>query len=279
MKDRTGVGDVVQVGDLQVLPVFDGSVDLAPSGMYRFGPDAMKGGDDDDWAPHRDLLADDGALELVFGGFLVRGAGDRLLLVDGGVGREPHGTGVTGGHLLDSLAGAGVAPGDVTDVLFTHLHFDHIGWATVDGAPTFPRATYRCHRRDWDHFYGTDDDATARLTGIEPQLELFDADTTLAPGIDTRLAPGHTPGSTLVVLSSGDERALLLGDVVHCAVELVDDDWGGVFDVDPALAQRTRNALARELEGTDVPVAGAHFPGLRFGRVLPGQGTRRFVFG
>ena len=280
MKDRTGVGDVVKIGELQVLPVFDGSTDLAPTGMYRLGPEEMLGGDEDDWAPHRDLLADDGTLELVFGGFLVRGAGDRLILVDGGVGRDAHGgTGVTGGHLLESLAAAGVALGDVTDVLFTHLHFDHIGWATVDGAPTFPNATYRCHRRDWDHFYGSDDDATTRLAGIEPRLELFDTDTTLAPGVDTRLAPGHTPGSTLLVLSSGNDRALLLGDVVHCAVELVDDDWGGVFDVDPALAQRTRNALARELEGTEVPVTGAHFPGLRFGRVLPGQGTRRFVFG
>ena len=70
---------------------------------------------------------------------------------------------MAGGHLLESLAGIGVTPDDVTDVLFTHLHFDHIGWATVDGVPTFPKATYRCDVRDWDHFYGTDDDATATL--------------------------------------------------------------------------------------------------------------------
>ncbi len=277
---RTGAGETVRLGHLEVVPVFDGSVDLQPNAMYLMGPDDVKGGAEDDWAPHRDLVSDDGTIELVFGGFLVRGAGDRLMLVDGGVGALPHGgTGVTGGHLLESLAGIGVAPADVTDVLFTHLHFDHIGWATVDGAPTFPAATYRCDVRDWDHFYGSDDDATERLHGVADRIETWDGDGTLAPGVDTRLAPGHTPGSALLVLSSGNERALLLGDVVHCAVELLDDDWGGVADVDPKLAQRTRNALARELEGTDVPVAAAHFPGLQFGRVLRGEGTRRFVFG
>ena len=72
-------------------------------------------------------------------------------------------------------------------------------------------------------------------------------------------APGHTPGSTILVMSSGTARGLLLGDVVHCPVELLDDEWGGVGDVDPELAKRTRLALTRELEGTDTPVAAAHF--------------------
>ena len=91
-------------------------------------------------------------------------------------------------------------------------------------------------------------------------------------------APGHTPGSTIVVLSSGTERAVMLGDVVHCPVALLDDEWAGMSDVDPVMAKRTRNAIARELEGTGVPVAGAHFQGMQFGRILPGQGTRRWVF-
>src|SRR5438128_1038732 len=83
------------------------------------------------------------------------------------------------------------------------------------------------------------------------------------------------PGSTVVVVSSGDRRALRLGDVVHCPVELVDDEWAALGDVDPALAKRTRNALARELEGTDVPAAASHFPEMRFGRLLAADGRRR----
>jgi glyoxylase-like metal-dependent hydrolase (beta-lactamase superfamily II) len=267
------------IGDLEIVPVIDGAAVVDAHAMYRSGPEGYRGRDEGDWQPHRDLLDDQGRVELTFGGFLIRGAGDRLLLVDGGVGADPHPMGITGGRLLDSLAGLGIAPDDVTDVVFTHLHFDHIGWASHQGRAVFPRAVYRCDVRDWQHFYGTDDDATERLAPIEAQVELWDGDVSLAPGVDTRRAAGHTPGSALVVLSSGSERALLLGDAVHCAVELLDDEWGGIADVDPVLAQRTRNALARELEGTDVPVAAAHFPGLSFGRVLPGAGTRRFVFG
>jgi hypothetical protein len=82
----------------------------------------------------------------------------------------------------------------------------------------------------------------------------------------------------VIVVADGAERALLLGDVVHCPVELMEDGWEALFDVDPALARRTREALARELEGTDVPVAAAHFPGLRFGRLLAGTGRRHWTF-
>jgi glyoxylase-like metal-dependent hydrolase (beta-lactamase superfamily II) len=90
-------------------------------------------------------------------------------------------------------------------------------------------------------------------------------------------APGHTPGSTILVLSHGAARGLLLGDVVHCPVELLDDEWSGLGDVDPALARKTRNALARELEGTDTPVAAAHFSGMVFGRLLLAEGRRSWV--
>jgi glyoxylase-like metal-dependent hydrolase (beta-lactamase superfamily II) len=270
--------NTLQIGELAVLSLFDGSVKVPATGAYRMGPPGLKGSDPEDWEPHRGLL-DDGMVEFVFGGFLIRGAGDRLLLVDGGVGALPDPQyGVTGGSLLESLARVGVAPEDVTDVVFTHLHFDHIGWASTEGVPVFPRATYRCDRRDWDHFVGPDEHATARLRPVEDRLEPWDGDVPIAPGVDARLCAGHTPGSALIVLSSGDARAMLLGDVVHCAVELLDDEWAGVADVDPKMAQESRNALARELEGTDVPIAAAHFPGLKFGRVLPGEGRRQWVF-
>jgi len=275
--------NTMQIGDLEILSVFDGSAKVLATATYQTGGGqaglgGSKGGDAADWEPHQDLL-DDGKVEFVFGGFVVRGAADRVILVDGGVGATPDPQyRLSGGKLLDGLAAIGVAPGDVTDVLFTHLHFDHIGWASTAGTPTFPNATYRCDRRDWEHFVGSDNFATERLRPVENHFEPWDGDAAIAPGVDVRLCAGHTPGSALVVLSSGSQRALLLGDVVHCAVELLDDEWAGVADVDPVMAQQARNALARELEGSDVPVAAAHFPGLRFGRVLAGQGRRQWVF-
>ncbi|MFJ6621943.1 hypothetical protein ACIQOW_30735 [Kitasatospora sp. NPDC091335] len=113
--------------------------------------------------------------------------------------------------------------------------------------------------------------AVAKLTPVEGQLELFDADFTLAPGIDALHLPGHTPGTTVYVLSSGGRRALLLGDVVHSVVQFGERDWQVVWDIDPAPACAVRNRIADDL------LVAAHFPGMRFGRVLTDGGERRFA--
>jgi glyoxylase-like metal-dependent hydrolase (beta-lactamase superfamily II) len=115
------------------------------------------------------------------------------------------------------------------------------------------------------------------LSPAADRFERWELDSTILPGLDTMATPGHTPGSTTLVLSSGDERVLFLGDVVHCPVQLEDDEWGTLFDVDPDLARRTRTALAQELEGTNARVSGAHFPEMTFGRLVRAEGTRRFV--
>jgi glyoxylase-like metal-dependent hydrolase (beta-lactamase superfamily II) len=116
-----------------------------------------------------------------------------------------------------------------------------------------------------------------RLQPAANRFEQWSPGETIAPGLDTLSTPGHTPGSTTLVLSSGTERIMFLGDVVHCPVQLEDDEWGALFDVDPDLARRTRNALADELEGTTTRVSGAHFPQLTFGRLVRAEGRRRFV--
>lgn len=264
----------MKVGELEILPIFDG-VSFQDGRAILSMPSV----DGDPWVAHEALLDDEGRLELTMGGFLVR-TGDRTVLIDAGVGTIDNGT-FQGGYFLDSLAAVGVRPEAITDVLFTHLHFDHVGWATQQGEVVFPNAVYRCHALDWAHFVdAADADAGAlrKLSPLRPQLELFDADGPLAPGLDVRHAPGHTPGSVIAIVSSGLERAMLIGDLAHCPAELTDDDWEAVFDVDPVLARATREAVARELEGTDVPVTAAHFPGLRFGRLLSGRGRRSWRF-
>jgi glyoxylase-like metal-dependent hydrolase (beta-lactamase superfamily II) len=261
----------MNVGRLRIDAVIDGTGRFMPSMTFQ-------GTTDEQWAAHQDLLDENGMLQFTMGGFLVRGGeGDRTVLVDAGLG---HGTlmGITGGELLDNLAGLGVDPGEITDVLFTHLHIDHIGWASVDGRPVFPNATYRSSSADWDHFVvhhpGSESE---RLEPATAQFETWDGGGAVLPGIDALEAPGHTPGSTVMVISSGTERAMLLGDVVHCPVQLVDDEWASLFDVDPALARKTRVALNRELEGSNIPVAAAHFPGMQFGRLIQAEGRRRWV--
>ena len=272
----------MEVGELSVTPVLDGRFQLPAT---LFFPSTSE----EDWAPHRRFLAEDGMLPMDAGGFLVRDSGGkRTILVDAGVGPPAPAPGF--GLLLDGLAAQGVQPDDVTDVVFTHLHFDHIGWASADGTPVFPDATYRCHRDDWDFFLSPElpEIQTGKLLGavvmppdrlnpIAEHLEAWDGDGPVLPGVDVRHAPGHTPGSTVIVLSSGTERAILLGDVCHCPVEFLDPSFEAISDVDRALAGRTRQAWAEELEGTRVPAAAAHFPEMQFGRLLPAQGTRQWV--
>ena len=264
----------MNVGALEVVPVHDGWARMPPSALLRSSGDRG-----DPWLPHEQFLNADGTIALALGGFLVR-TGERVVLVDAGVGRIDNDV-YHGGRFLESLAALGLGAGDVTDVVFTHLHFDHVGWATQQGTVVFPRATFRCHAADWDHFVTgplPEAGAVKKLSPLADRLEVFGDDTPLAPGITVRHAPGHTPGSAVIVVADGAERALLLGDVVHCPVELMEDDWEALMDVDPALASRTREALAKELEGSDVPVAAAHFPGLRFGRLLSGTGRRHWTF-
>jgi glyoxylase-like metal-dependent hydrolase (beta-lactamase superfamily II) len=270
----------MKVGDISIDAVSDGHVLAPASAIFRRPME--------DWIPHEQFLDAAGNITMSMGGFLVR-SGDRLVLIDVGIG--PNSNPERTGMFLQSLDQLGVKPEDVTDVALTHLHFDHVGWASDGAKPFFPNATYRCHRADWDFFLGPDPldeslgvqflggrPAIEVLPAIADRIEPWSGDATIMPGIDVRSAPGHTPGSTVLTISSGSERALLLGDVVHCPVELLENDWDAIGDVDPKLAARTREALAREIEGTDIPVAATHFQDLRFGRLLAGTGRRQWLF-
>jgi glyoxylase-like metal-dependent hydrolase (beta-lactamase superfamily II) len=264
----------VRIGSIEILPVRDGlGRETATDVLTRPGMSPSEA-----WACHGDQLDGDGGLHLPLGGFLVR-TGDRVVLVDAGVGAIDNGR-YRGGGLPDALQALGVRAEQVTDVVFTHLHFDHVGWATRKGEVVFPQATYRVHEADWAHFVTADDadpGAVRKLSPLEGRLETFADDRAVAPGLSTRHTPGHTPGSTVYVVSDAGERALLLGDVVHSVVELAERDWEAVFDVDPVAASAARNVLADEVADTDDLVVGAHFPDLAFGRVVTTSGSRRFV--
>jgi glyoxylase-like metal-dependent hydrolase (beta-lactamase superfamily II) len=263
----------MKIGALNVEPVYDGT------GLEPARESLTRPGVSDAWSCHEHLLDDHGNLKLTVGGFLLR-TEDRVILIDAGVGTINNGK-YRGGEFLESLRGLGVEPANVTDVVFTHLHFDHVGWATKKGEVVFPRATYRVHIADWMHFVeagDADPGAVRKLSPLVDHLETFANDTTIAPGLDTRHVPGHTPGSTIFIVSSEGQRALLLGDVAHSTVELTDPTWEAVFDLDRAAGKQVRARLIDEITDQSDVVAAAHFPGLRFGRLITAAGERRFEF-
>src|SRR3954454_17133891 len=165
----------MQIGEFTVDHVVDGQARFKPKNVF---------GDktDEQWAMHEHLLDADGLLPFTMGGFLIRG-GERTVLIDAGLGAGEM-MGITAGALLDNLAALGVAPDDVTDLVFTHLHIDHIGWATEDERVVFPNATYRCAPAEWDHFMVHHRGAEAdRLQPAADRFEQWGADTTIAPGL------------------------------------------------------------------------------------------------
>lgn len=247
----------------------------------------MHGASDEELARHPSSLHEGGNALLDLGGFLIRTAG-RVMLIDVGLGPIGH---EGFGQFVNSLREVGVEPADITDVMLTHLHLDHIGWVSDRDMPVFPNAAIRCDQNDIDHFLGPVPAADAaivneigsmpterRMAPVLSHLETWKGETAIAPGIDAYPAPGHTPGTTVFVVSSANERAVLLGDMVHCPAELIEEHIEGAGDHDPELAHKTRKLWCDELASSGALVTGAHFEGLRFGRVLLGSGKRYFMF-
>jgi glyoxylase-like metal-dependent hydrolase (beta-lactamase superfamily II) len=259
----------VQVGDIEIIPVSDG-VGKLPSAYI---PNA-------DWEAHKDLLDADGNFDIQIGCFVVR-TNDKTVLIDAGLGPLEVGPYKTG-ELPGRLTAAGIKPEDIDLVLITHLHIDHIGWVVRDGKPYFPNATVRFGEKDLDQFIRVDTPdpaASQMIQTLEPHglIETISGDTEVVPGVSTMHTPGHTLGHLCVVVSSGDQRAFLLGDAITCPIQLGEGDVAAISEVDSNLAKRTRETLIKELEGTEDILVAAHFPELKFGRLLRGEGKRYFA--
>jgi glyoxylase-like metal-dependent hydrolase (beta-lactamase superfamily II) len=273
------VTDRFKIGDLDVLVVSDGTL-LVPPHVYYRGTSA------EDWQRHKRWLNHEGNLEFPMACFLIS-SGDRRVLIDTGLGAQKLWQ-YQGGALLTELAAADVRPEQIDTVFVTHLHVDHCGTCVIggegeqDGAPrpAFPNATYRwtaaehAHWRQTDEHPGSSFSIRKLLEALQDRYEPADGGSTIAPGISVIDTPGHTPGHAGVILSSGSERAFILGDAISCPAQLEEPEWSGLGDMDPKLARRTQEAVAREIESTSALLATAHFPGLTFGRVLTGEGRR-----
>jgi glyoxylase-like metal-dependent hydrolase (beta-lactamase superfamily II) len=214
--------------------------------------------------------------------FLIR-RGDRAVLVDTGGGL--FSPGIPGIRRANGLPGAldatGLGPDDIDAVVFTHLHFDHVGWNFIeeDGKyrPLFERSRHVIHRKDWEVFdAGADPFSSASFQQrVKPLREaglvdLIDARHEVLPGVVVEPAPGHTLGHVVVTVTSGDERAVIVGDAVNHPAQLADPTWREIGDMDLDAAASSRRTLFGDAEGT--VFAPAHFPE-PFGRVSrEGQG-------
>jgi glyoxylase-like metal-dependent hydrolase (beta-lactamase superfamily II) len=272
--------DSISIGDIRITYLPDGEGHIAATGMFPASTEEA-------WQAHTQWLDEDGRVLTMLGGFLIQ-TGDRNIVVDLGFGDHsaefPGFATFVGGRYLDSLKQTGVAQGDVDTVIFTHMHLDHVGWTTTGGSLTFPNARHVAGGAEWAHWQHPDESGVGPnpetvLAPLAPRIDQATDGESVAPGINLLATPGHTPGHLSIVVSSGTDRAVILGDVVNCPVQLAEPEWSVLFDVDPALARRTRENLLAELEGSSTVVAGSHFTESVFGRVVPGQGKRLWQTG
>lgn len=208
-----------------------------------------------------------------FNPLLVRFA-DRVVLVDTGFGFAAGGPGVA---IRDILVECGVSAEDVTSVVITHCHGDHIGGLLHDGAAAFPRAELVIAETERSYWLGSEADASRsapvrlalaayerRVRTFAPGAALFDEQHALISALDL---PGHTPGHAGLAIVSAGSRLLALVDTLHAEPQFRHPDWSPRFDSDPRLAAQTRERTLASVADTDLLVSFYHLPFPGIGRV------------
>ena len=198
------------------------------------------------------------------------------------------------GTLLDNLDAAGVSAEEITHVVFTHAHPDHI-WGALDDFDEIPlpNAAFLMGRAEWDYWWNpaTVDaigaartafavGAKRRMEALEDRIEFFDAGDEVLPGIAAVESFGHTPGHMSFEIRNGSDTAMVIGDAIgNHHVAFARPDWPSGTDQDMQTAADTRKVLLDRLASEGMLAIGFHLPGGGMGRVERADGHYRFVQG
>jgi len=216
--------------------------------------------------------------------------GKRKVLVDCGIGKRWDPKHVDMYRIDHSqvdldreLARAKVKREEITDVIITHLHFDHVGGLTREGAGgqvemSFPNATYHLQRRNWvwAHHASEKDAGSFRAATYEAlersgRLHLLEGATELCPGVDIFVSEGHTVGLQLVKVSDGDRTVVFCGDLVPTTAHLR-AAWVMAYDLYPLTTIEEKKMLLAQAAEEGWVLFFEHDPGVAACTVKEDQG-------
>ena len=214
-------------------------------------------------------------LEFSINAFLIN-TGSKLVLIDTGDGASMEGT----GHLIENLKAAGYAADQIDEIYISHMHGDHVGGLSKDGARQFPNAIVRAGRAEGEYWLSAERMAAASADAkgsferahamLDPYVTAgkyrpIDGDGELVPGIRAIATPGHTPGHTCYLVESRGNRLVAIGDLIHVgALQFPNPSITLKFDTDQGAARAQRLRIFREAAQHGEWIAAAHlsFPGI-----------------
>lgn len=257
-----------KVGNLECFAVSDGSIFMPPVEFFSAPKAEVEQILRENFLPTERLT-------LHINTLIVKSSG-KTILMDTGGGKN---LGPTAGFLPANLEKAGIKPAEITDVVFSHAHFDHIG-GTIAGKNKnfFPNAKFHISQKEWDeaikksdYFGGKKIDETLKKTILDAidedlapfknRFSFFRSDTEIAPGIMAMPAYGHTPGHAVYQVKSGAESLLFVGDLIHhAAVQFARPEITMFGDSYPTEAAAARRKILERVARERFLLMGSHLP-------------------
>ena len=188
---------------------------------------------------------------------------EKIILVDNGAGNKhlnqlSYYNFFNQVDLEEELRKKGITPEQVTDVILTHLHFDHCGYSTRKEEktgelyPSFPNATHWVSRKQWENFLHPnplekDSYFMENMQAIADKglLRLIDTDTKLGPDIELRIFDGHTPGQLVPYITTSEQTFVFAGDVIPL-VASVSPEWISAYDTYPVTSYQEKVRMLEE---------------------------------
>lgn len=200
--------------------------------------------------------------------------GDKTILIDTGCGTHLF---PTTGKLLQNLLAAGIAAEDITDIVLTHAHPDHIGGILdKDNALIFPNATVYLSKTEYDFWMSENPDfskgtqneaadfeimfAKRFINAIKEDVQFYEDNTMLFDCLKLRIAPGHTPGHAITEIFSEGNELVHIADIFQHILLVEHPEWGNQIDADFELGIATRKKVLAALATSKKLVFANHLP-------------------